>query len=122
MLEVYTSTIRYRGPDRLDISIKSGSKVFAPTWNMVMEVKSQVDCVKAQEEYTKTYLKMMKESFCNHPKEWDSLFERERVVLCCYCRPGEVCHRTILARFLVKLGAKYMGEIEASPQLRLIGI
>ena len=39
MLKIYTSNIRYKGDDRLDITVKSGVQAFAPQWGMVFSIK-----------------------------------------------------------------------------------
>ena len=39
-MQIHTSTIRYAGQDRLDVTVKSGDQTFAPTWEMVMGYKN----------------------------------------------------------------------------------
>lgn len=39
MLKIYTSQYRYSGKNRLDITVKSGNKIFTPTWNIVVNSK-----------------------------------------------------------------------------------
>lgn len=107
-LKVFTSQIRYSGPDRLDITIKSGELTFAPTWDMVMGYKSGK---LTEEAYTKAYYSMMRASYRANRARWDELLSQPRVVLVCYCKAGAFCHRTLLANILVKLGASYGGEI-----------
>jgi hypothetical protein len=42
---------------------------------------------------------------------WVDLLSRKEVTLGCYCKPGEFCHRYLLAQVLVdKFGAVYRGE------------
>lgn len=111
MLEVFTSTIRYSGEDRLDISIKSAGEVgriFAPTWDMVMGTK---EGRYTEEEYTTMYLELMRFSYRHYRTKWDRLLQKQRIVLLCYCKAGDFCHRRLLAEILVKLGAVYMEEI-----------
>jgi uncharacterized protein YeaO (DUF488 family) len=105
---IYTSTIRYNGPGRLDITIKTGSRIFAPTWEMVLKLKS---LEMSQEEYTEKYGKMMESSYAKYTHAWEELLDREAVVLVCYCRPGNFCHRILLANKLAALGGVYKGEI-----------
>ena len=57
MLKVYTAQYGYRGKDRLDITVKSGDRTFAPTWDMVMDYKSGKI---TQEEYTEMYYDLMR--------------------------------------------------------------
>lgn len=110
-LAVYTSTVNYRGDDRLDITAAGQDplgKYFAPTWEMVHEYRrGQVTA----EEYTTRYLDRMRESYKAHRWAWQTLLARERVVLVCYCRPGAFCHRRLLARFLTVFGAADHGEL-----------
>lgn len=46
-----------------------------------------------------------------NPGAWKRLLGRDRVVLVCYCSEREMCHRTLLAQILKKLGAVYHGEV-----------
>lgn len=38
-MKVFTSQYKYKGKNRFDITVKSGDKTFAPTWEMVMGYK-----------------------------------------------------------------------------------
>ena len=49
MKTVWTAQYQYKGPDRLDITVKTGIKAFAPTWEMVMKSKQGK---LSEEEYT----------------------------------------------------------------------
>lgn len=51
----------------VDITVKSGSKVFAPTWEMVMALKSGEI---GEDVYTAYYDQMMKMSQSNAPAAW----------------------------------------------------
>lgn len=108
ILQVYTSQYKYKGEDRYDITVKTSDKTFAPTWDMVMGTKQGKMTYK---EYTEKYYELMRKSYKNNRRKWDELLNRDRVVLVCFCRPGEFCHRILLAEILVKLGAQYIGEI-----------
>lgn len=111
MLKIYTSRVfTYKGPDKLDITVKSGDKVFAPTWDMVMGHKRGKY---TDEQYTKMYREMMGASYTRQPKHWKSMFAKDTtVVLCCYCRPGAFCHRHILKDILLEhFDGEYLGEI-----------
>lgn len=108
MLKVFTSRISYRGEARWDITVKTGSKLFAPSWKIVMAYKNGKI---TEQEYAAAYYEMMEASYKNHPSEWAALLAKEKIVLCCYCPAGAFCHRLLLAKILVKLGAKYEGEI-----------
>jgi uncharacterized protein YeaO (DUF488 family) len=62
-------------------------------------------------QYTQMYLKMMRESYKNNRRDWDELLNKEKVILMCYCYPGAFCHRHLLSKILVQLGAEAKGEI-----------
>jgi len=108
MLKIYTSQYRYSGKNRLDITVKSGNKIFAPTWNIVSKFKKGL---MTKEEYTKEYYNLMRKSYKENRNRWDELLNQDEVVLVCFCRAENFCHRYILAEILVKLGAEYKGEI-----------
>ena len=105
-LKIYTSTYRYGGRDRFDITAKTAN-TFAPTWNMVMQYKSG-DMSEAK--YTEFYHTGMELSQQKCPEEWKELLSRDEVTLVCFCPAGKFCHRVLLAKILVNLGAEYMGE------------
>lgn len=111
MLKIFTSTVRYKGPNRLDITVGSGDLVFAPSWEMVRLLKAG----KMEEEtYEYIYNNRMLKSYGEHRARWNEVLAMNTVVLCCYCKPGHFCHRLILAKILVTLaghGAEYLGEI-----------
>lgn len=108
MLKVWTGRVgAHRGSDGLDITVKSGDKVFAPTWSMVMDYKA---CKITDAQYTDAYLAMMRQSYFECRGRWDELLAMDEVTLLCYCKAGLFCHRTLLAGILVKLGATYLGE------------
>jgi len=108
-LKIETAQYNYDGVDRLDITVKTGLQMFAPTWDMVNKYKSGKI---SKEDYKKEYLEKMRKSYKTYRAEWDWLLKREHVVLVCFCKPKDFCHRVLLAEILVKLGATYLGEIE----------
>ncbi len=107
-LRVSTSTTDYRGPNRLNITVKSGDKTFAPTWDMVTKMRSGQ---MTQEEFKSKYYDLMRRSYKRNCSRWQSLLEKEEVVFVCYCPVGTFCHRYILVEILEKIGAIYQGEI-----------
>ncbi|MCL6559472.1 MAG: hypothetical protein K6U74_11870 [Firmicutes bacterium] len=111
LVRVHTAQYNYRGEDRLDITVKSGDKTFAPTWDMVMAYKSGKI---TQEEYTEMYYALMRRSYQNNRRRWEEVLAMDKVVLVCFCRAGDFCHRLLLAGILEKLGAEYCGEINLS--------
>lgn len=109
VLKVYTAQYRYAGPDRLDITVKTGNKAFAPTWDIVMGLKQgQI----TEAEYEARYRELMRASWRRNRAEWQRLLARDRVVLVCFCPPGAFCHRVLLAGYLEKCGATYCGELD----------
>lgn len=114
-MKIYTISIPYarkcgidKLPGYIDITIGSGSKVFAPTWNMVHSVKNGD---MSEDGYTKLYTGLMYESMKNSPDIWYQLTHIDTVYLACYCKPNSFCHRYILADILVeKYQAEYLGE------------
>jgi len=108
MLKIYTSQYKYNGINRFDITVKTGVKTFAPTWEIVMGYKSNSI---TKEQYTEKYIIKMRQSYKNNRDLWEWLLKQKEVVLVCFCKSGDFCHRVLLANILVKLGAKYLGEI-----------
>lgn len=110
MLHVWTAQYRYSGPNRLDITVKGKDqrgKVFAPTWGMVMQYKRTGN----RTEYCLQYHKLMLNSYHKNRNIWEQLLKQDQVVLVCFCRSGDFCHRVLLANYLQQLGAVYEGEI-----------
>jgi len=106
-LKVYTAQYQYEGMNRLDITVKTGLLMFAPTWEMVMDYKKKKI---TKEKYTELYYEKMRKSYKTYTDIWRWLLRQDKVVLVCFCKRGEFCHRYLLKDMLVKLGATYMGE------------
>ena len=100
-MKIHTSTIRYAGQDRLDITVKSGDRAFAPTWEMVMGYKN--GSISAT-EYRKLYIALMRVSYVEHKQRWLEVLGMDNVTFCCYCRAGDFCHRAILAELFAAVG------------------
>ena len=122
MLRIYTiqvSVTRRLGlthdPNYLDITVKSGEPAFAPTWKMVMGVRQGKI---TEEEYTRQYYGLMRQSYRENRGRWEEVLGLEKVVLACYCRPDTFCHRYLLKDMLEKCGAEYAGEIRSLDDLR----
>jgi uncharacterized protein YeaO (DUF488 family) len=107
-LQVHTARIDYPGPDRLDITAKSGDGTFAPTWDIIVAAK-RGDL--SWPDYVERYTQLMRQSYRSNREVWDLVLASPRVVLVCYCKDPAHCHRTVLARILTRLGARYYGEI-----------
>lgn len=127
-LQVYTARVSYGGPDRFDVTRRSGGvagEPFAPSWailktllearNRWRETKpSFVDRVIEEgdlwNDYVFAYRDEMRASYRRNRPAWDALLSRDEVTLCCYCTDPYKCHRTLLANMLGMLGAVVRGE------------
>lgn len=114
-LEVWTSRISTKDPDRYDVSRKSGDPTFAPSWILL---KTYLDIKRSGRDQTEDewkdyclkYLREMARS--SKENDWTPLLSKTRVVLTCYCTNPLRCHRKVLARILEqKFGAEYRGEL-----------
>lgn len=109
-MELYTSQYQYSGSDRFDITVKGKDpigKFFAPTWKMVMGSKEGNI---SWDEYKSMYRELMQKSYRENRNIWDEILNRDEVTLVCFCESRTDCHRYLLAGFMEKLGAEYMGE------------
>lgn len=109
-LNFWTAQYRYPGPNRLDISVKGNDpfgKLFAPTWEMLTEYKTNPNRNQAEQIYIAAYHQLIHKNF----KYLDQLLTFNEVVLVCFCKYGDFCHRNLLTRYLIVLGAEYRGEI-----------
>lgn len=88
----------------LDITVKSGDKVFAPTWDMVNGVKSGILSVEA---YTELYTRMMRHSYRHNKKRWLEVLSMDKVAFACFCAEGDFCHRHLLIDFFGKCAKKH---------------
>lgn len=85
----------------IDTTVKTGEATWRPTWDMVMASKSGE---LSNEDYTRLYLEMMRESYRANPAEWDRLLlSTGPKAIACYCAPGHFCHRHILKDILEKI-------------------
>lgn len=107
------------GIELIDITVRSGTPVFAPSWEMVRKVKGANDGNKEAEAiYTKEYLELMRKSWRTNRSEWLSLLSKPKVAIACFCSDGTFCHRYLLVEYLrlaaVKLDIEftYMGELK----------
>lgn len=121
MLQLFTARVSYAGRDRLDITRKSGCQlgiVFAPSLSLLGPILIErrefgFVCAKTWERYQQEYREEMLESYSRNPDDWRDLLSQPEATLCCYCSAGPDglrCHRTLLAGYLTRLGAKYHGE------------
>lgn len=100
----------------LDTTVKSGLKIFSPTWDMVLGHK---DGSVSDEEYTTRYRARMRQSWIDNREQWEAILRKEEpIALACYCKPGKFCHRLLLKDMFKELCEKlnipyrYYGELE----------
>lgn len=136
-LKIATSTIAYRGPDRLDITRVSGREglFLAPSWRILgPALKARREATALLEDtlgldptarataesmmrdawaaYVPAYLEEMRASYRRDPRPFRELLARERVVFCCYCSDGHHCHRRVASDLIfVPMGAVAAGEV-----------
>lgn len=99
----------------LDTTVKTGTSPFAPTWDIVWGHKQGTV---SDDEYTKCYRSLMKESWVQRRAEWmETLQSTNKLALACYCRPDTFCHRHLLKDMFSELCVRleipfhYHGEL-----------
>ncbi len=118
---LYTSRVGYRGADRLDTTVKSGSglgKLLAPTWELVGGMKRHETQGRdarwlkytplTHEQYTDGYYALLRERYKANATPFVGLVQRERLVICCYCAAGGAFyHRHLAVDILSKIAAHH---------------
>jgi uncharacterized protein YeaO (DUF488 family) len=104
----------------LDTTVKTGTSVFAPTWEMVMGYKQGVI---TWDEYTQQYYNRMNASWKSEkdrPVWLGTIESTEPLAIACMCRyegPHTHCHRFLLKELFEKLCERrgipfyYYGEL-----------
>jgi len=106
-------------PDEIviDVTVKSGLKAFAPSWDMVMSYKNGT---LSEKGYTERYYEMMRASWKNQRAAWQKLLDLGKsgktIVLVCYCPRGDFCHRHLLASMLKACARKQGITSEVLPE------
>lgn len=110
---IYTAQYNYDGKDRIDITVKSAPekyKIFAPTWDMVMEFKRTGDTGIYKFLYSDILDWALTQKF-------DTINEIVKqacdssVTFVCFCPPKSFCHRVLLSQwFENNFHIKYAGE------------
>lgn len=117
-MKVYTARMGWRGAGALPVTrfvvVDELGKTFAPSpsllqWALRLR-KSGRETAETWAEYERLYIEEMRASYRNSRPGWKKLLAMPEATLLCFCTNPERCHRTILARLLVKLGATYEGE------------
>lgn len=103
---IYTAQYKYRGQDRLDITVKGQDPVgraFAPTWSMVTLLKKGV---MSEKDYMDQYYRLINRRWEEDRSAWDYIWSQETVTLVCFCPVGAFCHRYLLQNILIHQGAE----------------
>lgn len=120
-LRVYTAQLDRKWRDTataLDTTMKSTDplgRVFAPDDPRMVFMLKRGQLSPAT--YRTWYLTVLRQSYREQRAQWEAVLARPLVVLLCYCRPEQFCHRLVLAETLTRLGAEYRGEILADGQI-----
>ena len=115
MVKIYTSRITNTDPDALNITVKSAStaigRYLAPTKTMVYRHKAGAGDPRfarydplTDEEYTRKYYELLRPRYRANPDIFHEVLQRDKIILCCYCRAGTFCHRHLAADILQKIG------------------
>lgn len=83
----------------LDTTVKSGERVFSPTWDIVLGVKSGK---LTETQYTNVYRQLMQQSYQRSKERWLAVCATPKVAIACYCPPGTFCHRHLLKTYFEK--------------------
>lgn len=92
----------------LDTTVKTGTSVFKPTWDMVMKWKSGE---MSDDEYTKQYRRLMEDSWRDNSSLWLRTLDTDRLVLGCFCPADTFCHRRLLAQMLARVATIYTDRV-----------
>lgn len=109
MQQIYTVSLSNSGSASIrdipviDITVKTGNRAFAPQWSYLWDYKRKVI---DSDRYTQLFLRDMKQSQVEQSEAWKELSQLPKVALACYCRPGDFCHRHIVANLLVDYQVK----------------
>lgn len=106
--------VRDSGLFLLDSTTKTGDKVFAPGWDIVLGIK---DGSITEEQYRLAYTDRMRQSYRTNKEHWLSVLKQPSVVIGCYCKAHTFCHRYLLVEFFHAIAkqegieCRYAGEL-----------
>ena len=101
-----TARLSHLGPARIDASVGSGTRAYAPTRNTASTTKRlRLSFAK----HTQQYAKLLHESPRCNRRVFCTVMSRPRVLFR-NCRMAERCHRILFADSLLSLGTAYGGE------------
>lgn len=85
---------RDRKIEVIDTTVRSGDRLFSPSWDIVMGSKNGAI---SWAEYTAAYRQQMLNSWNVEREAWRAFVRRtEPMAIACYCKPGANCHRHLL--------------------------
>jgi len=100
----------------IDITVKSGIKTFAPTWDNLNAYRAGT---MSKHEYALAYYDKVINSFTTHAEDWKILERSPNAAFACYCKPGDFCHRHLFAplaaMYLQSLGCSVLFQGELIP-------
>lgn len=109
-VHVYIAPESYEGEDRIDVSTYGGQSILVPPRQLLFDYKFGKI---TKELFQKGYFEYLEQSYIDHRHIWDTLLNRDRMILVCTCGArGKDCHRYFIIKFLKKLGGKYKGELQ----------
>ena len=104
-MKLYTAHMTgYKKSEKLgipfkDVTVKSGDKMFAPTWDFLMEYKDDQN----EEKYISKFLPLMRKSYSENKKYWLDFLSQDSATIACYCGKGKFCHRYLLVDIFEKV-------------------
>ena len=120
-MELWTISIsqwrkaKARGIELIDITVKSGDKLFAPESSVLWAYKAGEV---SEDEYTRLYLNKLRDASRASPEAFKMFLSQDGpVAVGCYCRAGIFCHRHLFVQFMEHVARgngyslSYRGEI-----------
>ncbi|MCK4787782.1 MAG: DUF488 family protein [Desulfobacteraceae bacterium] len=108
----------YKGPKQLDITVRTTDpigRLFAPTWEIVRPIINSrkyglhinTTWKDLENTYTAQYEALLLQKIGPAERQQIAeLFQRDPfVVLMCYCKRHDFCHRNLVAQWFVRAGA-----------------
>lgn len=118
-LRLATARIDTHDPARKDITVDAVEKgratletlLLAPSRAMVSEYKFKGRGPDAEAAYTRKYLDLLRWRYAAYEDQFVDLLDKGRIVLTCFCPPGEFCHRRLAVDVLTKIGQRHGVEV-----------
>lgn len=97
----------------LDVTVKSGDKHFAPTWDFLMKYKED----KNEDAYIAKFIPLMRDNYSKNTQYWLNVLTQDSLAIGCYCAKDKFCHRKLLVDIFQKvckhhnIPFEYKGEL-----------